>query len=140
MSINSVCISGNVGRDPELRMTASQMQVCTFSVCVNDRRKNGQTGEWEDVPNWVDVTFFGNRGEAISNHVSKGTHVTIQGRLHENKWQNKDGQNRRKLEVIGEEIDWVSSGQKQQQAQQPDYQAQQPMEEETGVYDDDIPF
>lgn len=133
MSVNSVVISGNVGRDPELRMTASQMQVCQFSVCVNNRRKNGNTGEWEDVPNWVDVTFFGNRGEAISKHVTKGMHVTIQGHLHENKWQTNDGQNRRKLEVIGEEIDWVSSDRRQarQGGQQPEVDC---------AYDEDIPF
>lgn len=132
MSVNSVCISGNVGRDPELRETQSGMQVCRFSVCVNDRRKNGN--EWEDVPNWVDVTFFGKRGEAIAKHVSKGTHVTIQGKLHESKWQAKDGQKRRNLEVVGKEIDWVSSGQRQQEP------AQEPTDDSAGVYDEDIPF
>lgn len=157
MSINSVCISGNLGRDPELRMTASGMQVCSFSVCVNDRRKNDQ-GEWVDVPNWVDVTFFGNRAESISQYLSKGSLVFVSGRLHQNTWENKDGQKRSKLEVIGNDIQFGGGrqqGQQQQQQQgqgyqQPQgyqeqqqdygYQEQMPMEPETGVYDDDIPF
>ena len=163
MSINSVCISGNLGRDPELRMTASGMQVCSFSVCVNDRRKNNQ-GEWVDVPNWVDVTFFGNRAESISQYLSKGSLVFVSGRLHQNTWENKDGQKRSKLEVIGDDIQFGSSGNRQQQqAQQPQQQYQPPQgyqyKQETqpeqqgysyqeqfdysddgSVYDDDIPF
>lgn len=49
MSINRATISGNLTRDGELRSTASGMPVLAFSVAVNDRRKNSQTGEWEDV-------------------------------------------------------------------------------------------
>lgn len=48
MSINRVNISGNLTRDPELRVTASGTQVLSFGVAVNDRRRNPQTGEWED--------------------------------------------------------------------------------------------
>ena len=59
MSINRVNISGNLTRDPELRATASGTQVLSFGVAVNDRRRNPQTGEWEDYPNFVDCTMFG---------------------------------------------------------------------------------
>lgn len=168
MSINRVEISGNLGRDPELRATASGTQVCQFSVCVNDRRKNNQTGEWEDVPNWVDVTFFGNRAESINQYLSKGSLVFVAGRLHQNKWQDKNGNNRSKLEVIGEDIHFGGSGNQSgnqggyqqqnapqyqtqpQQYQQPSYDQQQgyqePMQQQmdydggAGVYDEDIPF
>ena len=50
MSINKVVISGNLTRDPELRQTANGFPVLGFGVAVNDRRKNQQTGEWEDYP------------------------------------------------------------------------------------------
>ena len=59
MSINRVNISGNLTRDPELRATAGGTQVLSFGVAVNDRRRNAQTGEWEDYPNFVDCTMFG---------------------------------------------------------------------------------
>ena len=53
MSINRVSITGNLTRDPELRVTAAGTQVLSFGVAVNDRRRNPQTGEWEDYPNFV---------------------------------------------------------------------------------------
>ena len=61
MSINRVNITGNLTRDPELRATAGGTQVLSFGVAVNDRRRNAQTGEWEDYPNFVDCTMFGTR-------------------------------------------------------------------------------
>lgn len=160
MSINSVCISGNLGRDPELRATASGMAVCQFSVCVNDRRKN-QQGEWVDVPNWVDVTFFGNRAESIHKYLAKGSLVFVSGRLRQNTWENKDGQKRSKLEVIGDDIQFGGNRQGQQQPAQQGYQPpqgyqyannqQEPQQDygyqeqmdydaSAGVYDEDIPF
>lgn len=105
MSINSVTISGNLGRDPEVKQTATGTDVSTFSICVNDRKKNQQTGEWEDVPNWVEVTFFGNRAATIGRYLAKGSHVTVKGKLRESKWE-RDGQKRSKLSVVGEDIDF----------------------------------
>lgn len=130
MSINKVTISGNLGRDPELRATASGMQVLRLVVCVNTRQK--VNGEWEDKPNWVDVAFFGNRAESISRYLSKGSHVTIAGRLNQNTWEAKDGQRRSKLEVIGEDIDFHGG----KRSEQSPAQQEQPAD----VYDDDIPF
>ena len=66
MSINRVIITGNLTRDPELRSTASGMPVLGFGVAVNDRRRNQQTGEWEDYPNFIDCTMFGARAESVS--------------------------------------------------------------------------
>lgn len=58
MSINRVCISGNLTRDPVLRSTSGGMSVLSMGVAVNDRRKNQQTGQWEDYPNFVDCTLL----------------------------------------------------------------------------------
>lgn len=66
MSINRVIVSGNLTRDPELRTTASGNPVMGFGIAVNDRRKNSQTGEWEDYPNFVDCTMFGTRAQSVS--------------------------------------------------------------------------
>ena len=73
MNINRVIISGNLTRDPELRSTQSGMAVLSFGVAVNDRYKNQQTGEWEDRPNFVDCTMFGNRANSLAQYLSKGT-------------------------------------------------------------------
>ena len=78
MSINRVIISGNLTRDPELRSTASGMPVLGFGVAVNDRRRNPQTQEWEDYPNFIDCTMFGARAESGSRFLSKGAKVAIE--------------------------------------------------------------
>ncbi|MDD6651042.1 MAG: single-stranded DNA-binding protein [Eggerthellales bacterium] len=116
MSINRVIISGNLTRDPELRQTAGGLPVLGFGVAVNDRRKNNQTGEWEDYPNFVDCTMFGTRAEAVSRFLAKGMKVAIDGRLRYSSWE-KDGQRRSKLEVIVDEIEVMVRREGQTQAQ-----------------------
>lgn len=159
MSINRVNISGNLTRDPELRATASGTQVLSFGVAVNDRRRNPQTGEWEDYPNFVDCTMFGTRAEAVSRYLSKGSKVAIEGKLRYSSWE-RDGQRRSKLEVIVDEIEFMSRGQQGEAggyAPAPSYgqqggyapapapqQAPAPMAAQVppavDVYDEDIPF
>ena len=121
MSINRVSISGNLTRDPELRTTQGGMAVMGFGVAVNDRRKNQQTGEWEDVPNFVDCTMFGTRAQSVMRFLSKGSKVAIDGKLRYSSWE-KDGQRHSKLEVIVDDIEFLSrgnsGGQQQHQQQQ----------------------
>lgn len=107
MSINRVVISGNLTRDPELRNTASGTAVLSFGVAVNDRRRNQQTGEWEDYPNFVDCTMFGTRAQSISGFLHKGNKVAIEGKLRYSSWE-RDGQKRSKLEVIIDEIEFMT--------------------------------
>lgn len=126
MSINRVNISGNLTRDPELRATTGGTQVLSFGMAVNDRRKNQQTGEWEDYPNFVDCTMFGSRAEKISRYLTKGCKVAAEGKLRYSQWE-RDGQKRSKLEVIVEEIEFMS----RQQAAEP---------APSDAYDEDIPF
>ena len=107
MSINVVVISGNLTRDPELRHTNGGTAILSFGVAVNDRRRNPHTQEWEDHPNFVDCTMFGARAEALSRYLSKGTKVALSGKLRYSSWE-RDGQRRSKLEVIAEEIEFLS--------------------------------
>jgi single-strand DNA-binding protein len=110
MSINRVCISGNLTRDPELRSTGSGMAILKMGVAVNDRRKNPQSGEWEDVPNFIDVIVFGSRGESLSRFLSKGSKVAIEGKLRWSSWEDKTtGDKRSKIEVIADDVDFMSS-------------------------------
>lgn len=132
MSINRVIISGNLTRDPETRSTAGGMVVLQFSVAVNERRKNNQTGEWEDYPNYVDCTMFGKRAEALSARLSKGCKVAIEGKLRWSQWE-KDGQKRSRLDVIVDEIELLS-----QRAESKPHNDPAPQFVE--VYDEDIPF
>ena len=145
--INTVAISGNLTRDPEVRGT-----VLNFDIASNERRKNQQTGEWEDVPNFVSCVVFGNRVQPLSGILRKGMKVMVQGHLRQSSWE-KDGQRRSKVEVVADEVVLPPMGgqrqyQQPQQAPQQQYQAPQarqqfypnqaPMQD---VYDSsDIPF
>ena len=80
--INRVNVTGHLTRDPEVRVTAGGTTIAGFGIAVNDRRKNQQTGEWEDSPNFVDCTVFGNRAESLSRILTKGMFVCIEGRIH----------------------------------------------------------
>lgn len=147
MSINRVNITGNLTRDPELRATAGGTQMLAFGVAVNDRRRNQQTGEWEDVPNFVDCIVFGSRAEAVSRFISKGSKVAVEGKLRYSSWETKEGQRRSKLEVIVDEIDFLSR--QGQQVTSPAAEAAKvadtpaygtPRAPEPEFYDADIPF
>lgn len=107
MSINLVNISGNLTRDSELRSTTGGTAILGFGVAVNDRRKNQQTGEWEDYPNIVDCTMFGTRAEKLEGMLTKGTKVCIFGKLRYTSWE-RDGQKRSKIEVIVDDIELMS--------------------------------
>jgi single-strand DNA-binding protein len=102
-SINKAIITGNLTRDAELRATTTGTSVLRFSVAVNERVKNPQTGEWEDRPNYIDCTMFGTRAEGVQPYLAKGTKVAIEGRLHWNQWE-KDGQKRSKVDIIVDEL------------------------------------
>ena len=136
MSINRVMISGNLTRDAELRSTQSGTSMLGMGVAVNDRRKNQKTGEWEDYPNFVDCTMFGTRAEKLQPYLTKGTKVAVEGKLSYRSWE-KDGQRRSKLEVIVDEIEFMSS--KQGGAVQ-DLHTGPALDAAEQVYDEDIPF
>ena len=127
MSINQVTISGNLGRDSEIRRTQSGMTILSFSVAVNERRKNNQ-GEWSDYTNWVGVSMFGTRAEKLHEYLTKGTKVCVQGKLRYSEWE-RDGQKKNKLEVIADEIELMAKKPKQEV-----------IEVDATVYDDDCPF
>lgn len=119
MSINRVVVSGNLTRDPELRVTPGGTQVLGFGVAVNDRRRNQQTGEWEDYPNFIDCTMFGNRAEALSRILRKGMKVAIEGKLRYSSWEDKNGGGRRsKVEIIPDEVVLMSQNPNGQHAPQ----------------------
>ena len=147
MGINKVLIAGNLTRDPELRETASGFQILNFGVAVNDRRKNQQTGQWEDYANFVDCTMFGNRAASVSRFLSKGSKVAIEGKLRWSQWQAQDGSKRSKLEVVVDELEFMSrdGGQAAPRMQAAPAQSYAPASAaapaiDTSVYDDDIPF
>jgi len=145
-NINRVVISGNLTRDPEWR--GQQQGALALGVAVNDERKNPQTGEWEEHPNFVDCVMFGNRARALAQYLAKGTRVTIEGKLRWSQWE-RDGQKRSKLEVVVDEIEFSNAkggGQRQERPEAPQGQVAAPgvyqpaLQPQADVYDEAIPF
>lgn len=148
MSINRVCISGGLTRDPELRATQGGGQILTFGVAVTDRRKDSQTGEWKDYPNYVDCVVFGKRAESLSRFLSKGVRVIVDGKLRWSQWE-KDGYKRSKIEVIVDDLEFNSrqrDSQGDSGASNADngsgghYGTREVQNGSTGLYDEEIPF
>src|SRR5438034_8053165 len=85
-NLNKVMLIGRLARDPEVRTFANGGKVAHFGFAVNNRKKNQQSGQWEEVPVFVDVDAF-NRGETgkkadlIEQYVRKGHQIFIEGHL-----------------------------------------------------------
>lgn len=148
MSINKVLVAGNLTRDPELRETGDGLQILSFGVAVNDRRKNQQTQQWEDRPNFVDCVMFGNRAASVARFLSKGAKVAIEGKLRWSQWQAKDGSARSKLTVAVDEIEFLQRKEDGQRGMSGEtaaaYRAMGVAPSQVApappLYDDDVPF
>jgi single-strand DNA-binding protein len=108
-NVNVVVITGNLTRDPQLR-NAVGYSVCKMRVAVNSRRKDGQTGEWVDKPNFFDITVWGAQGENCAEYLAKGRPVAIEGRLDWREWETKEGGKRQTVEIIANSVQFLGMG------------------------------
>src|SRR5580658_8839826 len=93
-AINRVVLVGNLTRDPELRSTASGTPVCRMRVACNTRWRSAETGEFEEKPNYFDVSVFGASADACARFLEKGRQVAIDGKLDWHEWESAEGQSR----------------------------------------------
>lgn len=129
MNINKVIATGNLTREPDLRYTNNSTAVLNFGIAINDRRRNNVTGEWEDYPNFVDCKMFGSRAEKVAEKLEKGMKVAIEGKLAFQQWE-RDGQKRSKLEVVVEQVEFLSQRRK----------ADEEPQQQDAMYMSDVPF
>ncbi|MEO0651051.1 MAG: single-stranded DNA-binding protein [Planctomycetota bacterium] len=109
-SFNKVILMGNLTRDPETRFAQSGTAIVNFGLAVNERFQ-GQDGQWQDRPTFVDITMFGKRGEAFAKFHSKGKQAFIEGKLRLDTWEDKNGGGKRsKLYVVGDNWEFVGDG------------------------------
>jgi single-strand DNA-binding protein len=107
-NINRVVLTGNLTRDPELRSTSSGTSVCSLRIACNTRRK-GPSGDWEDKPNYFDVTVWGAQGENCARFLSKGRPVAIDGRLEWREWETPEGHKRQAVDIIADAVQFLGS-------------------------------
>ena len=108
MGVNKIILLGNLGKDPELRYTASQTPVCTFSLATGERRKD-QSGNWTDHTEWHNVVTFGRTAENCNSYLQKGRQVYIEGRVQTRKWEDKQGNTRYTTEVVANNVQFVGT-------------------------------
>lgn len=153
MNINTVALTGNLTRDPELKVFG-ETTVCKLRLAVNERAK--ENGEWVNKPMYFDVDVFGRMGENSAQYLVKGSHVAISGRLKWREWTNDAGDKRQAVSIVASEVEFPSKKEAQGDAfEQAKAFAQQPAAppaqedfreraardtDATFAGDDDIPF
>jgi single-strand DNA-binding protein len=101
---NSITVTGNVTRDPELRFTPSGQAVASFGLAVNRSWQNRQTQEWEEQVSFFDVKCWAQLGQNVSDSLSKGNRVVVTGRLEQRSWETDQGDKRSTVEIVAEEV------------------------------------
>ncbi|MDF1536245.1 MAG: single-stranded DNA-binding protein [bacterium] len=128
---NRVILIGNLTRDPELRYTPNGSAVASFSLAVNRRYK--VDNENREETGFFDIVFFGKRAETIAEYMKKGRPLLVEGRLQQRRWETDEGQKRSKVEVVGENFQFL--GGRDQDS------SRSVSDSETPEFDDsDIPF
>ncbi len=105
-NINRVVMTGNLTRDPELRSLPSGMSVCSLRIACNTRRR-GSSGEWEDKPNYFDVTVWGAQGENCARFLTRGRPIALDGRLEWREWEAEGGQRRQAIDIIADSVQFL---------------------------------
>ena len=140
-SLNKVMLIGNLGKDPEVRFTASGQAVASFSLATSEKFK-GKSGDMEERTEWHNITLWGKLAEIAGEYLSKGKTVYIEGRLQTRKWQDKSGNDRYTTDIVGDKMQMLSA--KGERSGGGDTSSPQKSTassyEEPPFQDDDIPF
>ncbi len=112
-SLNRVLIMGNLGKDPELRYTQSQMAVCSLTVATTDYR-TGQDGQRQELTEWHRIVVWGKQAENCSKYLAKGRSVMVEGRVTTRAWEGKQGQKRYTTEIVAQNVQFIGGGQQRQ--------------------------
>ena len=98
VGLNKVIFIGNVGNDPDIRYTKSEIAVSNLRLGVTERRKEGSG--WKNHTEWVNIVCFGKLAENVGRFVKKGKQIYVEGRLQTRMWENKSGESRMNIEVV----------------------------------------
>lgn len=102
-NLNKVMIIGNLGQDPEMRYTANGTPVSNFNVAVN-RTYTTQDNERREETEWIRVVTWGKLAELVSQYLTKGRSVYVEGRLQTRQWDDQQGQRRYTTEVVAQTV------------------------------------
>lgn len=136
--LNKVFIQGRIGKQPELKTTPQGKSVTSFSVAV--QRDFGNDGNGEKPVDWFNVTAWRNTAEFIAKYFSKGSLILIEGSLQQNKYTDKNGNNREAVNIVANSVYFCDSKKSDTQV------AEAPTEDYTNISvtvddsEDNLPF
>lgn len=156
--LNKAMLIGHLGRDPEVRYTASGKAVANFTLATSDKAGGEERTEWHRIVCWDRLA------ETVGRYLTKGRQVFVEGRIQSRSWEDRDGNKRSTTEIVAYSVQFLGSASEQADAQQqPERQERRPYqraqarpltqrdegrgsrvaEDDDGVSyadDDDIPF
>jgi single-strand DNA-binding protein len=150
-SVNKVILVGNLGRDAELRYTPGGAAVATLNLATTEVWNDKSSGQKQEKTEWHRIVLWGKSAESLSEYLTKGKQIYVEGRLQTRKWQDKDGNDKYTTEIRGDRIVLLGGGgggmggggarPQRQSAATPAGGDHEPMGEPiSDLTDDDIPF
>ena len=107
--MNKVYLIGNLTRDPEMRSTNTGIPVCNFSIAVNRRFRNAQTGQQET--DFFNIVAWRQLAELCSRYLAKGRKVAVSGSIQTRTYEAQDGSKRTAFDIVADEVEFLSAGQ-----------------------------
>ena len=149
--VNKVILVGNLGKDPDMKYTASGAAIANITVATTESWTDKQTNEKVEKTEWHRVVFFRRLAEIVGEYLHKGSQVYIEGKLQTRKWQGQDGQDRYTTEIVASEMQMLGGRSDDGGGGRPQggggFRSNQPAQNEpaqpgpdNSFDDDDIPF
>src|SRR5919107_1389862 len=109
-SVNKVILVGNLGRDAELRYTPGGAPVATLNLATTEVWNDKTSGQKQEKTEWHRIVLWGKSAESLSEYLTKGKQIYVEGRLQTRKWQDKDGHDKYTTEIRGDRIVLLGGG------------------------------
>ena len=143
--VNKVILLGNLGRDPEIRYSASGGAIANVTLATSEQWKDKATGEPREATEWHRVVFFGRLAEIINQYLGKGSQIYVEGKLQTRKWQDREGRERYTTEIVAHEMQMLGGSESSSAVGRGDRQGNprgpgRATENSPDDFGDDIPF
>ena len=103
-SVNKVILVGNVGKDPEVRYSASGTPVANFSLATNEKFKD-RNDQWQERTEWHSIVAWQRLAEIVEEYVAKGSKVYVEGKLQTTSWEDRQsGERKYRTEIVARQI------------------------------------
>ena len=109
-SVNKVILVGNLGRDAELRYTPGGAPVATLNLATTEVWNDKTSGQKQEKTEWHRIVLWGKSAESLSEYLTKGKQIFVEGRLQTRKWQDKDGNDKYTTEIRADRITLLGGG------------------------------